>query len=317
MSAMAPADLRILAVDGGQSAIRLRLSDGDATFEVDGVSRAEGSDEAFAAAVADAWRSAGRPAVDRVVLGMTTAPASPRRAQALASTVSGAIGANEVWVCDDAVTSHAGALSGGWGVSLVAGTGVACLTMPAAGGPRILGGHGYLLGDEGGAFWIGREGLRAVLRGSEGRDAPTALTPVAIDRFGDLGALPVRIHDDPRPVNAIAQFAMDVLAAVDDPVAASIVSQAAGELRGVITVAARHAGGDASTEPVPVALGGRLLTEPTPLRMALDRLLEHDTTIISRTADGSPLDGAMWLGRQATLGRYAPLVHDWHKEPAS
>ena len=56
------------------------------------------------------------------------------------------------------MTSHAGALSLGWGVSLVAGTGVACLAVPAEGEPRIVGGHGYLLGDEGGAFWIGREG---------------------------------------------------------------------------------------------------------------------------------------------------------------
>ena len=41
--------------------------------------------------------------------------------------VGEAIGAAEVWVCDDAVTSHAGALSLRWGVSLTAGTGVACL----------------------------------------------------------------------------------------------------------------------------------------------------------------------------------------------
>ena len=66
-----------------------------------------------------------------------------------------------------------GALSLGWGVSVVAGTGVACLTVPADGAARIVGGHGYLIGDEGGAFWIGREGIRAALRAMDGRGAST------------------------------------------------------------------------------------------------------------------------------------------------
>ena len=71
MTATAPAGLRILAVDGGQSAIRLRLSGDESITEVRGVSRSAESDEAFVTAVADAWRAAGRPTVDRAVLGMT------------------------------------------------------------------------------------------------------------------------------------------------------------------------------------------------------------------------------------------------------
>jgi N-acetylglucosamine kinase-like BadF-type ATPase len=313
MTTTAPAGLRILAVDGGQSAIRLRLSGGDDTLELDGVSRADGSDTAFAAAVAGGWRSAGSPAVDRAVLGMTTAPTSRAAALALGAAVGDAIGAAEVWVCDDAVTSHAGGLSTGWGASIVAGTGVACLVMPATGEPRIIGGHGYLLGDEGGAFWMGREGLRAALRAAEGRGPATRLTAAAARRFRNLPDVPVLLHDDPRPVNAIAQFATEVLAAADDPVAAAIVARAADELRGLIGVAAGLAATDATGAGVPVALGGRLLVEPTPLRNALDRLLEGDRAIEPRTADASPLDGAMLLARQATPGRYAPLVHVWRR----
>ena len=246
---------------------------------------------------------------------MTTAPVDPALARALAARVGEAIGAAEVWVCDDAVTSHAGALSLGRGVSLTVGTGVACLVVPEQGEPRVVGGHGYLLGDEGGAFWIGREGLRAALRASEGRADSTSLGDLAARRFGELDSLPVRLHDDARQVDAIARFAPDVLAAAGtDEVAAGIVGDAAAELHGVIEAAVRIAEAPGSDGPVPVGLGGRLLLDRTSLRLALNERLAADRTIEARrTADATPLDGAMLLGRQATPGAYAPLVHAWRR----
>ena len=310
--------LRLIAVDGGQSAIRVRSSVLDEVVEVDGVSRDTASDDRVRSAVESGWARLGRPRVDRAVLGMTTAPVDPAQARALAARVGEAIGAAEVWVCDDAVTSHAGALSLRWGVSLTAGTGVACLVVPDQGEPRIVGGHGYLLGDEGGAFWIGREGLRAALRASEDRAGPTALGELASSRFGALATAPVRLHDDARSVDAIARFATDVLAAAaTDDIAARIVSDAAAELQGVIDAAARIARSDGTDAPVPVGLGGRLLADGTPLRDALDARLAADRTIEARTADATPLDGAMLLGTQPTPGRYAPLVHTWQPGDAA
>jgi glucosamine kinase len=306
--------LRVLAIDGGQSEVRARHSGSAAVAAVDGVSRAGGTDQRIGVAVLAAWRSLGSPVVDRAVLGLTTAPAEPSDALRLAEGVGTAIGADEVWVCDDSVTSHAGALSLGTGVSLSAGTGVACLAVPAHGSPRIVGGHGYLIGDEGGGFWIGREGLRAALRGHEGRGPQTALTALAEARFGALDGIPVRLHDDDRAVNAIAQFASDVLdAAATDAQADAIVDAAAAELHGVASGAVRLFGSEGS---VAVALGGRLLVDQTPLRRALDERLASEPTLQPRTADGSALDGAMLLGRQADPGRCAPLVHVWRR-PAS
>ena len=124
--------MRVLGVDGGQSGIRLRHSAEDRVVEVEGVSRREGDVVAAVAdAVAHGWREGGFGAVDRVVLGLTTAPSDPDEADRLAAMVGAATGAREVWVADDAVTSHAGALSMGPGVSVIAGTGVACLALPA------------------------------------------------------------------------------------------------------------------------------------------------------------------------------------------
>jgi glucosamine kinase len=311
--------MRLLAVDGGQSTIRLRHSSSERVVEVEGVSRLEGDTvDAVASAVVGAWRTSGFEACDRMVMGLTTAPVDGASMGRLCQHVNAEIGASEIWLADDSVTCHVGALSLGWGVSVTAGTGVACLVVPRIGGPRIIGGHGYLVGDEGGAFWIGREGLRAALRASDGRGPATILVEAASARFGGLEELGARLHSASRPVNDIAHFAPDVLAAADDGdgVAARVADAAAEELIMLVHAAVGVAGArppDPSMV-VPVALGGRLLAEGGPLRRRLDaRLAQEDLAAAVRTADGTSLDGALLLGGQADPGRYTSLVHVWRE----
>jgi N-acetylglucosamine kinase-like BadF-type ATPase len=303
--------IAVLGVDGGQSAIRLRHSSSERVVAVDGVSRQEGDTIAtVAGAVADGWGRGMFNPVDRVVLGLSTAPADKVACDRLCGLVAGATAAGEVWLADDAVTAHAGALSGSAGVSLVAGTGVACLAVTEMGEPRIIGGHGYLLGDEGGAFWIGRRGLGAALRAADGRGARTALTDLTERRFGNLSDLHVRLHDADRPVNAIAQFAPDVLDAADanDVVAADIVDEAARELLAVARIGASWVGGTA----VPLALGGRILEPGGPLRRRLEDLLAtSDVPVAPRSPDASALDGAIRLGLAGDLKGYRGLIHVW------
>ena len=304
---------RVLGVDGGQSGIRLRHSQSDRIVEVEGVSHQEGDTiAAVADAVTEGWRHGGFDPVDRVVLGLTTAPADPDGRDRLCRLVGSAIAAPQVWLADDAVTSHAGALSLGWGVSIVAGTGVACLAVPRVGAPRIIGGHGYLLGDEGGGFWIGSRGLRAVLRAAEARGPDTSLAVAARRRFGPLADLHVRLHAGDRAVDAIARFAPDVLesAAAGDAVATDIIDEASEELLLVARAGAAWAGGGAVT--VPLALGGRLLEPGTELRRRLlDRLIGTRLPVAPRSADASALDGAVLLGRAGDLGAYGSLIHTW------
>ena len=311
--------ISVLGVDGGQSAIRLRHSIDARVVEVDGVSRLEGDTVASAAdAIERGWRQGAFAPVQRVVLGLTTAPVAGAEADRLCRLVGETTGAGEVWLADDAVTGHAGALSLGAGVSVIAGTGVACLAVPERGEPRVLGGHGYLLGDEGGAYWIGRRGLNAVLRSVDGRGAADALAGAAERRYGSLGDLHVRLHTIDRPVNAIAQFAPDVLHAADtgDPAAGLIVADAARELLLLVRAGAGAAGD--GRERVPIALGGRLLAEGSALRRMLDGLLTRlDIPVAARTADASGLDGAVLLGLATDAGRYGSLVHRWQHDVAA
>ncbi len=303
----------VLGVDGGQSAIRLRHSSGERVVEVSGVSHMEGDTIGrVATAVADGWREGGFDPVHLVVLGLTTAPLEPGAADRLCGMVAAATGAAKVWLADDAVTSHAGALSMGQGISLVVGTGVACLANLAGRPPRVIGGHGFLLGDEGGAFWIGREGVRAVLRSADGRGTRTSLTTLAERRFGSLHDLHVRLHGEARPVDAIARFAPDVLTAarLGDPQAEAILAAATAELLLVAQVAAAEAA--QATGSVPLALGGRLLEADSELRARLeDRLAADPIAFAVRSADGSPLDGALRLGLAGDPDAYPGLVHSW------
>jgi N-acetylglucosamine kinase-like BadF-type ATPase len=303
---------QVLAVDGGQSGIRIRHPAWAGDVELEGVSRLEGDIVAsVAAAVGRAWLQSGSPVVDRCVLGLTTAPTDEPSQQRLCELVGTAVSASQVWLADDAVMAHAGALSMGWGVSVSVGTGVACMAAPREATPRIGGGHGYLLGDEGGAFWIGRAGIAAALRARERRAPATALTARVEDRFGGLGDLAERIYGLSRPIDAIARFAPDVLAVAElgDIAATTIVSAATGELATLLRAAVELIGPE--PRDVPVALGGRLM-EGGLLRHHLEEALVSTVPqAVARPADGTPLDGALLLGSATDTGRYDTFVYRW------
>jgi N-acetylglucosamine kinase-like BadF-type ATPase len=302
----------VLAVDGGQSAIRVRHSEAPATVELAGVSRLEGDTiEAVASTVAEGWRQAGARATDRAMLGLTTAPTGEPARRRLCELVAASIETREVWLADDAVTGHAGALSLGWGISIIVGTGVACLVAPCEGSPAIIGGHGYLVGDEGGGFWIGSAGLRAVLKARDGRGPSTALEGPAAHHFEGLDDVGDRLHSSPRPVDSIARFAPEVLAAaaLGDAVASTIIDAAADELAALARSAARRL--RSAVGPLPLALGGRLVQDRT-LRLRLEqRIAAEAPEITLRSADGSPLEGALLLGAADDPGRYGDFVYTW------
>jgi N-acetylmuramic acid 6-phosphate etherase len=154
---------------------------------------------------------------------------------------------------------------------LIAGTGVVALAIDAKGALRITDGWGPWLGDEGGGTWIGAAGLRAALRGHDGRGPSTTLLDAARVRFGAPETWPARLTD----AAAIASFAPDVLAAQGDSAALAIVSAAAEAL-----AATARAAGDG-----PLAMVGGLAGVQA-LRERLDLI----------PAAGDALDGALRLG---------------------
>jgi glucosamine kinase len=169
-----------------------------------------------------------------------------------------------VAVGDDADAALAGAFEGKAGIVVIAGTGSAAAGRDAAGRTLRVGGHGYLLGDEGGGYWIGREAVRAVLRASDGTGPPTALTAIVQRAFDSLVGAEQQVHQRPTDRALLARLVPAVTAAATgrippaDPVrrdgdaeAVRILGEAAGHLVELAGALRRDLG------PLPVAgVGG-------------------------------------------------------------
>lgn len=135
---------------------------------------------------------------------------------------------------NDMVCSWAGSLGCEDGISVIAGTGSVAYGQYAGRDARA-GGWGELIGDEGSAYWIAREGLNLFSRMSDGRSARGPLYELVRARFGidiDLD-LCARIYGESASVRSVfAQFAVLVHEAAEagDRQAAAIFDRAAKEL---------------------------------------------------------------------------------------
>jgi N-acetylglucosamine kinase-like BadF-type ATPase len=136
------------------------------------------------------------------------------------------------------ICGWAGALACADGVSVTAGTGSIAYGEYAGRAARA-GGWGEVFGDEGSAYWIGREGLAAYSRMSDGRGPRGPLHELVRRHFGlqrDLD-LAGRINGaGSAERSSIAQLARVVAAAAEagDPAARSIFVQAGRELAALV-----------------------------------------------------------------------------------
>jgi glucosamine kinase len=69
------------------------------------------------------------------------------------------------------------------GYAVIAGTGAGAIRVEGGRQVAVADGLGWLLGDEGSGFWIGRRVVRAVLADLDGRGPATALTPLLLARL--------------------------------------------------------------------------------------------------------------------------------------
>lgn len=312
---MSSQNLRV-AVDGGQSEVRIRVADDVAPVAVEGFGRFDGDPIAgLIGRVRDGLAKAGvagRP-IAKIVLGLTTAPSSARESRELVARIGTELDAAEVALSGDALTAHAGAFAGASGVVLTVGTGIACLGFDTGSGAlRCVDGDGFLLGDAGGAFWIGSRGIEAVLRARDGRGPETALDAAVDERFGVHDVLAAELHSRRRAVSEIASFAMDVqaAAAAGDPVATQLIAAAADELRVTVSAAAAVVGA-AEGVPTPVAVSGRAIAADTTLGSAFAERMAADGRLRLTAAIGDPLDGAWRVARDADLEIYHRHMTTW------
>ncbi|MET9906189.1 BadF/BadG/BcrA/BcrD ATPase family protein [Streptomyces sp. NPDC006476] len=138
----------------------------------------------LAEAVARAVPEAARGRVVAVAGGFAGATgaddADPGRVNAVTALTAAlrevGIGAGALTVSSDIEAAFASAPGApADGLALVAGTGAVAMRITDRHATTTVDGDGWLLGDEGSGFWIGREAVRAALRMADGRGGATAL----------------------------------------------------------------------------------------------------------------------------------------------
>lgn len=122
------------------------------------------------------------------------------------------LGFEHVVVGHDATIALFGALGGADGVVVIAGTGSIAYGL-RDGQSRRAGGWGYLLGDEGSAFWMGIRALQQVMHGYDGRSKRDQdLLKAACDYFQvqDATELIPLIHKTPIDRGLIGGFSREI-----------------------------------------------------------------------------------------------------------
>ena len=116
------------------------------------------------------------------------------------------IGAAHIAVTNDADIALLGAHGGGPGMIAISGTGSIVLGRNLAGARQRVGGWGWLLADEGSAFAIGRNGLRAALAAADRAGPATRMHADFLAHFGmaDFGSLKRHVY---APAFGAAEFA--------------------------------------------------------------------------------------------------------------
>jgi N-acetylglucosamine kinase-like BadF-type ATPase len=245
---------RILGIDVGGSGTRVILLErGTATARPDGPPMNALLTDGFAAQLSRIIEAADATAAGVGMAGVR----QPRQARDLSEALTRQTG-RPVHVTSDADTARAGAFLGAPGVVVIAGTGSMASGWNGESSARA-GGHGFLLGDEGSAYWIGRAAAHAALSWEDGMGAGSALIHRAvIEAAGqDLDALIDDVCTHPAERALLTALAPVVTAlAAEDPEARKIALRAAEHLAALAEAIRRRLG------PLPVAGAGRVFSAP-------------------------------------------------------
>ncbi|AVT32197.1 ATPase [Plantactinospora sp. BC1] len=204
----------------------------------------------------------------------------------------------------DALVAYASGTAEPDGTILIAGTGAIAAEVRDMALDRVADGHGWLLGDAGSGFWLGREAVRQTLADLDRHRPPGPLgTLVLTELLGSTQVAP-RPRDTVdilvqtvtrRPAVELAALAPLVIRADrdGDPAATALLAEAARLLAGNVE-RIRPAGSD-----TPIVLGGGLLTGDNPLADAVRPALAARWPDAPLHGAGDGALGAAWLAARA------------------
>lgn len=244
---------------------------------------------------ADAWPTSaciGMAGVDR-----------PEDAAVVRGILSRLVPRCPVVVVNDALIALEAGAPGAAGVVVIAGTGSIAYGRDDRGRAARAGGWGYVLGDEGSGYWLGRQALRAVLRASDGRGPATSLTARVLAHY-DVSRPQDLVREiyygrfKPSTVAACASLVEEV-ANEGDLWAQDLIATGAKEL----SLAARAVCDRLSLPVGPVILAGGIFKAVPRLRADMIHALTTNCPgIIVRALAQEPATGAVSLALAAAEG---------------
>jgi N-acetylglucosamine kinase-like BadF-type ATPase len=218
-------------------------------------------------------------------------------------------------IVNDALIALEAGIGEGPGIVVISGTGSIAYGRNGSGEAARAGGWGYVLGDEGSGYWIGRAAIRAVLREADRRGEHTRLTPMLLEHFEvkrpqDLLHAVYYRGVKPPEIAALAPYVQEAFTQ-GDRVATGILDGTARELvASAVSVAQRL---QMLEMPFTLLLAGGIfrglywLVGEVPRRLA-----EWAPRATVRLLDREPAEGAVRLALAEARGgaRIPTYVHD-------
>jgi len=244
---------RVIGIDAGGSGTRvIMLEAGQVTTLPDGPPMNALLTNSLAQRLEEIIGEAGATAAGIGMPGLR----SPHHARELGQALARRAGC-PVRLTGDGEAARMGAFLGAPGIVVIAGTGSAAVGWD--GQRRVAaGGHGFLLGDEGSAYWIGLTAARRALRWEDGMGGSEPIHRVVTSTAGSgLDDLIVKVNTHPadRALLTLLAPAVTELAA-SDPEALRIAERAADHLAALADAVRRRLG------QLPVAGAGGVFRAP-------------------------------------------------------
>jgi N-acetylglucosamine kinase-like BadF-type ATPase len=209
-------------------------------------------------------------------------------------------------IVNDALVALVAGVGDDAGVVIISGTGSIAYGVNTAGVAARAGGWGYVLGDEGSGYWIGRQALSAVVREADGRGPRTRLSALVLDHFGVAHApgLVREVYDKGLRRHVIAALGpvVERARAEGDVVASEILRLAADELTRAATSVIERLRMRGETFHIMLA-GGMFRMIPWLVEDLRMRLAETAPRATALPLDVEPALGAVHLALQAVGGR--------------
>lgn len=241
----------VLAIDGGQTSTRAVLAKRDGTILSQGSGPAcdhifgpggrETNRRAIHGAANAALAMAGRGTDEIVAVGMglTSAAREYRATPIFEDIVRELCAPDAIWVDTDYVSNLYGASAGAPGVVVIAGGGSIGYGVDDHGNEGLAAGLGFMLGDDGSAWYLGLQSIIAATHAHDGRGPDTALLPFVQSHY-DLRSVReiIRvIYADTFTRDQVSAIAPDVVRIAESDAVARDIVTSAGEKLGDIVLA--------------------------------------------------------------------------------